>query len=1191
MLTSKNLIRKALVLMLALVIIAVALPIQPANAADEYDTLRARMYDFTTGGSTYDTGDPDISVKVTNITTLAQTNWDTMNKTAGRTYLWSDLATTTESEHVSQSYQRLEAMTLAYVTRGSSLKNNATLRADIISAMDWMYTNRYNTSIPKRGYDNWFDWQVTSPLVINNITTWLYDSLTPTQISNWHAVIDYQALVWGAGLTGANRVWACYIKIASGIIVKNSAKIIEGRDQLSSVFDYVTSGEGVYSEGSFIQHTALIPYNGGYGTALLDNLTKIMYVVAGSTWDIVDLDVNNIYQWIYTAFEPLYYNNSMFDNVRGRGIAGYRDDDKGLTSIKAIGPSVVRMALSAPNASDRAAYKSMVKKWLLEATSPTKYADLVMMSDIVQAKQIEGDTSVTPRAPLIMNKQYPNMARAVHHRPGFAFGISMSSNRIGNYELVNEVNLRGWHTGDGMTYLYNSDLTQYKDSFWPTVNSYRMPGTTVNQNTTAAANAKNPNSWVGGTEVAGLYGATGMQYTANGYNLTAKKSWFMFDDEIVSLGSGITSTDNKVVETIVDNRKLNSSGNNALTVNGAAKSTALGWSETMTSVNRIHLAGSVAGSDVGYYFPTTTTIKGLREARTDQWSSINQYNLGTDYTTNFTRNYMNLWFDHGTNPTNGTYAYVLLPGKSSSQVDTYAANPDITVVENSTAAQAVQENALGILGINFWNDAVKTVSGVTSNKKASVMVRTTENGTEVSVSDPTLSNTGTIQLTIAQNLGPVVYKDTRITTSTSGGTTTLTVNVNGAGGKSIKAYFATPTGVPIAGYTVNEDFDDMLSGTLTGQNGWIFNNAGVTVNTVVVQPLNSDNSEKSLKVTTALTSGSAEAYRLFNAPLGGYITAEATVTADDDNWKNALIVADSSLSTNNNAAQLVMQAGKIWGYNGSIKTDVLTGLTNGQPYRLKVVINTSTKKYDVYVNDALLATGWDYRFIGATTLDKVSSSIAGNASSMSVDDVKVSYKPLTLTSLIDDNFNGKTLGNLNGQGGWIFDNGGVTGNTGVVQMVSGSATDKAAKLATTSTSGKAEAYQVFTAPAGSTVIAEATVTADDNNWKNALIVADSSLSSNSSAAHLIMQSGRIWGYNGGTQTNVLTSIENGVPYRLKVVINTSTKKFDVYVNGELRGSQWSYRYAGLTKVDKLGASIGGNASSMSVDDVKVSYIP
>lgn len=1190
MLMGKFRFMKALILVLALIVNVLAMPIQPAYAADEYDTLRAKIYDLTTGGPTFDPADPDISGKITNITTLAQTNWDTMNKAAGRTYLWSDMATTTESEHVSGSYQRLEAMTLAYVTRGSTLQNNAALLEDIISAMDWMYTNRYNTSVAYRGYDNWFDWQISSPLSINNITTWIYSSLTATQITNWHAVIDYQALTWGASLTGANRVWACNIKITSGIIVKNSAKIILGRDQLSSVFDYVTSGEGMYSDGSFLQHTALIPYNGGYGINLLDNLTKVMYVVAGSTWDITDPDVNNIYQWVYNAFEPLFYNTSMADMVRGRNIARLASDDNGLTSIGSLGASVARMAVSAPSADDRAAYKSMIKKWMTEATSPTKYADLVMISSIVQTKQIMSDPSVTTRDALIMNKQYPNMARAIHHRPGFGFGISMSSNKIGNFEIVNNENLKGWHTGDGMTYLYNSDLTQYKDSYWPTVNSYRLPGTTVNQNTTAAANVKNPNSWVGGTEISGQYGITGMQYTANAATLTAKKSWFMFDDEIVSLGAGITSTDNKVAETIVENRKLNSSANNALTVNGAAKSTTLGWNETMTGVTKVHLAGNVAGSDIGYYFPTATTLKGLREARTDSWSSINQYYTAAEYFTNYTRNYMNLWFDHGTNPTNAQYAYVLLPGMSSGQLDTYAANPDITVVENSTAAQAVQENALGILGINFWNDAAKTVSGVSSNKKASVMVRTTENGTEVSVSDPTLANTGTIQLTLTQNLGPVAYKDSRITTSTSGGTTTITVNVNGAGGKSIKAFFATPTGVPITGYTVNEDFNDMLPGTLTGQNGWIMNNAGVAANTVVVQPLNADNTEKSLKVTTASTSGSAEAYRLFNAPQSGYITVEATVTADDANWKNALIVADNSLATNNNAAQLVMQSGKIWGYNGSTKTDVLTGITNGQPYRLKVVINASTKKYDVYVNEALLATGWDYRY-NVATLDKFSTSIAGNASSMSVDDVKVSYKPLTLTNLIDENFNSMTLGNLNGQGGWVFDNGGVTGNTGVVQMVSGSATNKAAKLTTTSTSGKAEAYKVFTAPANSTVIAEATVTADDDNWKNALVISDSGITSNNSAAHLIMQAGRIWGYNGGTQTNIQTSTKNGEPYHLKVIINTATKKFDVYVNGELRGSQWNYRYTGLTKVDRLGSAIGGNASSMSVDDAKVSYNP
>ena len=49
-----------------------------------------------------------------------------------------------------------------------------------------------------------------------------------------------------------------------------------------------------------------------------------------------------------------------------------------------------------------------------------------------------------------------------------------------------------------------------------------------------------------------------MQFKGVGVTLTGKKSWFMFDDEIVCLGAGITSTDSRAIETTVENRKINS---------------------------------------------------------------------------------------------------------------------------------------------------------------------------------------------------------------------------------------------------------------------------------------------------------------------------------------------------------------------------------------------------------------------------------------------------------------------------------------------------------------------------------------------------------------------------------------------------------------------------------------------------------
>src|SRR6185436_7764642 len=141
-------------------------------------------------------------------------------------------------------------------------------------------------------------------------------------------------------------------------------------------------------------------------------------------------------------------------------------------------------------------------------------------------------------------------------------------------------------------------------------------------------------------------------------------------------GTGISSSDGRVAETIIENRKLGLYGDNAFTVNGAAKPSGPGWSETMTGTSWAHLAGTTTGADIGYYFPAPATVKALRESRSGAL-----YDLNTTYgTTNrFTRHYLTLWIDHGLNPSannsGSNYSYVLLPGLSVAEVAAYAAAP------------------------------------------------------------------------------------------------------------------------------------------------------------------------------------------------------------------------------------------------------------------------------------------------------------------------------------------------------------------------------------------------------------------------------------------------------------------------------------------------------------------------------------
>lgn len=774
----------ACLLVSALILASVqALFAPPVSAADEYDALREKWKVMLTGGTSFSTSDPDIAAQIAAITATAQSHWDTMDKSSSRTYLWSDL-TFSDAAHYTSTYKRLKEMALAWATKGSSLQNNASLLADIKDALDWMYANKYNETTTKSG--NWWDWEVGAPLHLNDTVVLLYDQLSSAQINNYMNAVDhFQPTIT---MTGANRVWECTVIAIRGIIVKDGAKIAAARDGASPVLDYVTAGDGFYRDGSFIQHN-MYAYNGGYGGALLFELSKLMYLLSGSTWEITDPDKQNVYEWVYNAFEPLMYKGAMMDMTRGREISrDYQDAYKsGHNNIQ----SIIRISQFAPPA-DAARMKSMVKYWIQSGTYSSFYA-IAPIDMIVRAKAIVNDSSVPSRGELVKHHRYPGMDRAVHLRPGFGFAISAHSSRIANFESINNENLKGWYTGEGMTYLYNNDLGQYSDGFWPTVNPYRLPGTTVQKDTAVASGSKSTKNWVGGSDIAGEYGTMGMELLRHD-SLSMKKSWFMFDDEVVALGAGISCTNGKTIETIVENRKLNAAGNNAFTVNGAAKSTSLGWSETMSGVNWAHLAGSAAGSDIGYYFPDGATLKGLREARTGTWKAIN--NRPQTPNDPITRNYLTLWFDHGANPSNATYSYVLLPNKSASQTGSYAANPDITILENSTDAQAVRENTLNVTGINFWNDITKTVGGVTSNRKASVMVRETATEIEVAVSDPTQASYTPITIELDKAGSATISKDSGVTVSRLSPTIKFTVTVSGAKGKTFRVKFAKADGDP-----------------------------------------------------------------------------------------------------------------------------------------------------------------------------------------------------------------------------------------------------------------------------------------------------------------------------------------------------------------------------------------------------------
>ena len=150
---------------------------------------------------------------------------------------------------------------------------------------------------------------------------------------------------------------------------------------------------------------------------------------------------------------------------------------------------------------------------------------------------------------------FPAMDRAVHLKPTWGFSVAMNSSRTFNFEAINGENPQGWHTSDGMTYLYNSDLAHFSDSFWPTVDPQRLPGITVARGSMPLQSQFGGSNVAGGTTL-GNAGTALLRLLSPDKQGDAKKSWFFFDDEVVALGSDIKSSGGQPVETIVENRRM-----------------------------------------------------------------------------------------------------------------------------------------------------------------------------------------------------------------------------------------------------------------------------------------------------------------------------------------------------------------------------------------------------------------------------------------------------------------------------------------------------------------------------------------------------------------------------------------------------------------------------------------------------------
>ncbi len=919
--------------------------------SDDYKVIKDRWRADLVGDETVDLSDATVAARVKQVSAAGNSAWMSMNKGNDIEELWGKKITTTAE--MTARYGNIAAMAKAWATYGSSLYHNESLRDDILYALQWMYENRYgeaektNSGWRNTGLFNWWDWQIGTPTYLIDTLMLMESELDLPTIKNYLSLFD--KLLVHSWDYGSNKVNFCREIIGSGLLQENPARILTGRDEIDPTMQYSDGGEvgtGFYTDGSYVYHN-LHPMNGTYGIEHFVEFAPLVDLLDGTPFEFCNPLKDNIYDWAFSAFEPVMYRGDIFRFVMGR------DPENAKNTARRIITTYLSMLDSAPE--DVAArLKSIIKYTVQEDTTINYYTDLSLLN-LARLKAIMEDDSIQPRENYILNKVYYNMDKAVHQHEDYAFGVSMSSSRIYNYESINHANMTGWYLSDGMTYLYTeNEPTQFDSGYWVGVDPYRLPGTTVNTGEREAASIWLGNEYlssqdfVGGVSLGGQYGTAamylesyhsdgiGMDRVDDGYGggnpardctLEAQKAWFMFDDEIVALGSNIHAQDGLPVLTVVENRKSKDtevlagevsayevvgvvasevpqeenipentidgdlgtrwSGENDATItwdlgtpqavgyaalafwqddkrktyfdlevsedgeeweqvysgksNGKSEqpsaytlqnqtarfvrlcghgNTSNNWTSVLSAeiypanedgsitMPEIIARGKeivtvdgeivdVANEDIsldgvswvqlegtgGYYFPESQTVKTRK--------------------TSATNSFFELWLDHGTDPQDETYSYVLLPNKSVEETAAYAQDADVEILINTPEIQAVREKRLGVTGYVFWQAG--TYDGITVSEPMIVMVKENNGEVEVSVSDPTQKLTsGTVTFDRALS---ETSADQGVTV-VQGANTSVKVNFKDSYGKSFETKLTVAGGSSLGDNNKPNEGDD-----------------------------------------------------------------------------------------------------------------------------------------------------------------------------------------------------------------------------------------------------------------------------------------------------------------------------------------------------------------------------------------------
>jgi len=577
-------------------------------------------------------------------------------------------------------------MSRAFKKKGTKLKGDKKLKAVIYSALDYWLANDFICQ-------NWWHNQIGTPNALVSVLLIMDNDLTKEQVTKTLPMVGRAHLTASGARPSGDRIKIAGILAKTLLFNRDEPQFNEVIRVIEGEIKFNTGQRGMQQDYSFHHREDRVNNTLSYGLGYAEAFAEWAAFVAGTKYQFSEKPLQQLIDYYLDGIcKQMVYGKYDDPGTKNRDITRF-------DGHRAMGTTAPERLMKTTN----------YRKSELE--------------EIVKIRK--GEAAPT----LSFAKFFWQTEHFSFQRPEFFTSVRMHSTRNNNMEWpYNGEGLMNHHRGDGTNYI--SRTGDEYTNIAPVYDWQKIPGTTILQKPELPS--ENEIQKTGLTDFVGAvtdgqYGAVAYDFKSPHDPVVAKKAWFFFDDEYACLGTGINSRSKLTVATTLNQCLLRG---DVVMMSGNKKSTLQKGEHQSEQVKWILHDG------IGYIFPEAQKVNLSNQAQTGSWFKINRQSDSPKE--EISKDVFKLWLDHGTQPANAKYEYIVVPATSEQEME--KAGQQIKILANTPEIQAVRHLGLNISQIIFYTSGEIQVSEnlkVGMDSPGVVMVKM--NGStikQISVADP-----------------------------------------------------------------------------------------------------------------------------------------------------------------------------------------------------------------------------------------------------------------------------------------------------------------------------------------------------------------------------------------------------------------------------------------------------------------------